>query len=210
MKKIALSGAGGQLGSVVRTALVGARHPLAFGGGFEAPRAAGGRRGRDARRPARSRRRGSPAGGCRRADSLRRHERGASAARNHRQQPARAGRGVRRRAPARRSARGVCQLEPCDRHVSGHRASQSRLRAASGRFLRPEQGVGRSTGENVLGQARHREYLRAHRQLPRAADRAAAPEHLVRSSRPAAFPRPLCRGRGRRLHHRVGRVGQHT
>ena len=90
------------------------------------------------------------------------------------------------------------------------REARPGLRAAPRRLLRPEQGLGRGAGAAVLGQARHRERVRAHRQLRRAADRAAPPEHLVRPRRPAALRRPLHRGARRRLPGGLGRVGQHA
>ena len=81
-----------------------------------------------------------------------------------------------------RAPHRVRELESCDRHVPGRRQARARLRVSSRRLLRPEQDVGRRHRAHVLGQARHRERLRAHRQLHREADRVPAPEHLARAS----------------------------
>ena len=79
-----------------------------------------------------------------------------------------------------------------------------RLRSAAGRLLRPEQGVGRGDGAHVLGQARHRGHLAAHRHRDRAADRVPPSQHLARPRRSGAVDRPLHHRAGHRLSWRSG------
>ena len=131
MTKVALSGASGNIGQVLRPALLERGVDLRSAGGRRPLDAAAPGRGRHARRPARPGRGRPAARGRRRPDPHGRHQRRAAAAGDHREQSGRPARGLRGRAPAQGQADRVRQLEPRHRHVPGRGEARARLRRSA-------------------------------------------------------------------------------